>query len=91
MTFNTELLFLDIRQASIPDTADSIENPYHSSSEDEYPKVGALNISHQLTGRDHHAGDCYQRDGKDLLHLAAIQSINFHTSLTDAHCGEEYA
>lgn len=91
MTFDTELSFLDIQQASIPKTADIIERSYHFSSEDEHPRVGALNTSHQLTGQDHHAGDRYQWDGKDLLHSAAIHSINFHTSLTDSHRGEEYA
>lgn len=31
-----------------------------------------LNTSYQLIGQDHYAGDCYQQDGKNLLHLAAI-------------------
>ena len=38
-----------------------------------------------------HAGDCFRREGVDLLHSAAYQSIDLHKSIKDPHRAEEYA
>ena len=38
-----------------------------------------------------HSGDWFQRDGADLLQSTAIQSLDFHKSISDAHRAEEYA
>lgn len=38
-----------------------------------------------------HSGDRFQRDGANPLQSTAIQSLNFHKSISDAHRAEEYA
>lgn len=38
-----------------------------------------------------HNGDRFQRDSADLLQSTALQSLDFHKSIFDAHCAEEYA
>lgn len=38
-----------------------------------------------------HSGDRFQQDGADLLQSTALQSLDFHKSISDAHRTEEYA
>ncbi len=38
-----------------------------------------------------HNGDRFQGDSADLLQSTALQSLDFHKSIFDAHCAEEYA
>ena len=38
-----------------------------------------------------HSGDRFQQDGADLLQSTAMQSLDFHKSISDAHRAEEHA
>lgn len=38
-----------------------------------------------------HSGNQFQRDGIDLFQSTALQSLDFHKSISDAHRIEEYA